>query len=36
VQESGSAACIYRTPSDEAERIKDYVAFYNHKVDSIS
>ena len=35
-QESGSAAWTYRTPSDEAERIKDYVAFYGHKVDSIS
>jgi uncharacterized protein (DUF427 family) len=31
--ESGSAAWVYRDPSHAAERIKDYVAFYGHKVD---
>ena len=35
-QESGSAAWTDRTPSNEAERVKDYVAFYGYKVDSIS
>ena len=31
-QESDSAAWAYPEPSDAAERIKDYVAFYGHKV----
>lgn len=31
--ESGNAAWVYRDPSLAAERIKDYVAFYGHKVD---
>lgn len=31
--ESGNAAWVYRDPSPAAERIKDYVAFYGHKVD---
>ena len=30
--ESGSAAWVYSEPSKAAERIKDYVAFYGHKV----
>ena len=35
-KESGSAAWTYHEPiSNAAERIKHYVAFYNHKVDSI-
>jgi uncharacterized protein (DUF427 family) len=34
-KESGSAAWTYREPSHAAERIKDYVAFYGHKVDTI-
>ncbi len=31
--ESGNAAQVHRNPSPAAERIKDYVAFYRHKVD---
>ena len=34
-QESGDAAWTYHQPSKAAERIKDYVAFYRHKVDAI-
>jgi uncharacterized protein (DUF427 family) len=34
-KESGSAAWTYREPSRAGERIKDYVAFYGHKVDAI-
>ena len=33
--EAGSAAWTYHEPMKAAERIKDYVAFYRHKVDSI-
>ena len=33
--EASSAAWTYRDPSRAAERIKDYVAFYGHKVDII-
>ncbi len=34
-KESDSAAWTYREPSRAAERIKDYVAFYDHKVETI-
>ena len=34
-QEAGNAAWTYHQPSKAAERIKDYVAFYPNKVDSI-
>lgn len=33
--EVGSAAWTYHDPSKAAERIKDYVAFYRHKVDAV-
>ena len=29
---SGGAAWVYPEPSDAAKRIKDYLAFYGHKV----
>jgi len=32
---AGSAAWTYHDPSRAAARIKDYVAFYRHKVDAI-
>jgi uncharacterized protein (DUF427 family) len=32
-KEASSAAWTYRDPSKAAERIKDYVAFYGHKVE---
>ena len=32
-EESDSAAWTYRDPSTAAESIKDYVAFYRHKVE---
>ena len=34
-KESAGAAWTYREPSNAAARIKDYVAFYPRKVDSI-
>ncbi|MEE8518932.1 MAG: DUF427 domain-containing protein [Dehalococcoidia bacterium] len=32
-EESSSAAWTYKDPSKAAERIRDYVAFYRHKVE---
>ena len=32
-EQSSSAAWTYHDPSQAAERIKDYVAFYRHKVE---
>lgn len=34
-EKAGSAAWTYHEPSKAAERIKNYVAFYRHKVDAI-